>query len=458
MSGTRFSRAAALTALVLSALTFAAPSASAGAGTELGAYRSGGDPAGVAEFERWTGSSVQYRWALDFLPSRDWASIESAAWSTSMWGPSRFKTVYSIPLIPDTGGTLAQGASGAYNGHFQRLAETLVAGGEGDAVLRLGWEFNGDWFRWKASSDPAAFAAYWRQVVQTMRVVPGANFKFDWCPVLGTGAVAPPLAYPGDAYVDYIGLDAYDQDWLSGWQNPTQRWQNLLNQAHGLKWHRDFAAAHRKPMTFPEWGLFDRPDGHGGGDDPYFIQKMYEWIGANNVAYALYFEHDPPHGRHALMNGQFPRGAATFRKLFGAGLPGATPPRAKAPDTVLAAPRNLEPPRIAGLVAKGKALTATPGLWADPAPLTFSYRWERCRVAGKSCVPISGAVRSTFVPKAKDVGRALRVRLTARNSAGRAMVFSPPTRTVRAAARVSAPQFALSHAPLQNGLWRSAIG
>src|SRR3954454_13916600 len=70
-------------------------------------------------------------------------------------------------------------------------------------------------------------------------------------------------------------------------------------------------------MSFSEWGLAIRSDGHGGGDDPYFIQKMHDWISSNNVAYAVYFEYDAPDGQHKLTDPEFPKGAAAFTQLFG---------------------------------------------------------------------------------------------------------------------------------------------
>lgn len=42
-------------------------------------------------------------------------------------------------------GTLAVGVSGAYNGYFVTLVQTLVAAGDANAYLRLGWEFDGTW-------------------------------------------------------------------------------------------------------------------------------------------------------------------------------------------------------------------------------------------------------------------------------------------------------------------------
>ncbi len=111
-----------------------------------------------------------------------------------------------------------------------------------------------------------------------MRSVPGQHFEFDWCPTLGKASVAPDRAYPGDAYVDYVGADVYDNSWIADYRDPVARWNDFVTQPYGLQWQSDFATAHGKPMTFPEWGLSTRSDGHGGGDDPYFIQQMYDWI------------------------------------------------------------------------------------------------------------------------------------------------------------------------------------
>jgi glycosyl hydrolase family 26 len=279
-----------------------------------GVYRGPLDPASVADFERWLGKELG--WALEFLDDSEWTSIASPRPWLEAWNDSPYRVVYSVPLIPRTGGTLQEGASGAYNAHFAELAETLVQHGEHDAVLRLGWEFNGDWVSWTARDDPEAFGAYWRQVVDTMRGVPGARFEFDWCPNLGRGAMSPDLAYPGDEYVDYIGMDAYDVSAV-GTGDPTGRWHDLLQQPYGLRWHRDFARAHRKPMTYPEWGLWLRSDGLGGGDNPYYVEKMRAWIEQNDVAYHMYFDEDVSNGEHRLDTGRFPRSQTVFRRLFG---------------------------------------------------------------------------------------------------------------------------------------------
>jgi hypothetical protein len=95
------------------------------------------------------------------------------------------------------------------------------------------------------------------------------------------------------------------------------RWNEYLNLKNGLRWHAAFAAAHGKQMTFPEWGLADRADGYGGGDAPYFVEQMYWWIRAHDVAYHLYFESHDPNGEYGVFSGRFPQAAQRFVEYFG---------------------------------------------------------------------------------------------------------------------------------------------
>ena len=335
----RFRRTAlALTAAILAVCCLSVPTASATSPSDtLGVYTGGGNVNGANNFGNWLGRPVSR--AMDFIDGSTWASIEDPNWVSSMWRGEGFQMDLSIPMFPSSGGSLASGASGGYNSHFTQTAQRLVANGQADATLRIGWEFNGTWFRWSAANDPASYAAYFRQIVSTMRAVSGQHFKFEWNPALGKVAVAPDQAYPGDAYVDYIALDFYDNSWIANHQDPVARWDSYLNQPYGLKWHRDFAAAHGKPMTYPEWGLMIRPDGHGGGDNPYFIDQMYSWIQQNNVAAHHYFEFDAPDGQHELMGTQFTQSAARFKQLFGPAT--TTPPP---PPTPTPPPEPTPPP------------------------------------------------------------------------------------------------------------------
>jgi cell division septation protein DedD len=301
----------------------------------LGVYRGAANPSSVATFGQWAGAPVAY--AEDFLPGDSWATIESPMWWLNAWQGKGYRMVYGVPIIPGTGGSLAEGASGAYNAHYQKLAQNLVAAGQGNAILRPGWEFGGGWYLWKVANttDAANYAAYWRQIVTTMRAV-APNLKFDWNPIWGWQSVDPTAAYPGDAYVDYIGIDVYDQSWISNYTDPVARWNDFLSAQWGLSWHRDFAAAHGKPMSFPEWGVAIRSDGHGGGDNSYFVEKMTQWIASNNVGYHVYFAFDAPDGAHDLMDGSFPNAAAAFKTAMSTS--GSTPATTTAPPTTTTTP------------------------------------------------------------------------------------------------------------------------
>ena len=97
-----------------------------------------------------------------------------------------------------------------------------------------------------------------------------------------------------------------------------KRWKEFVNQHDGLKWHARFAAAHDKPMTFPEWGLVHRRDGIGGGDNSYFIAQMRRWIKRHKVAYQIYFNGRDPNAEYAISSGRFPKAEKRFLELFGA--------------------------------------------------------------------------------------------------------------------------------------------
>ena len=220
--------------------------------------------------------------------------------------------VLSVALLPTERQTLLEGARGSYDAHWRRFASSLVESGCGDAVLRLGWEFNGRFFPWAAGGHEADFVAYWRRVVETIRDVDGQAFRFDWSVLAGNANADVEAAYPGDDVVDIIGLDAYDTSELA---EPEDRWNDQLDRPYGLRWHAQFASAHGKVMSFPEWGVTVRPgDDLGGGDAPAYVASMIDWITTHDVAYAIYFDFDAGDAAHRLSDGQFPRAGAVLRQ------------------------------------------------------------------------------------------------------------------------------------------------
>lgn len=189
-------------------------------------------------------------------------------------------------------------ARGGYADRFRALARQLVADGQGDAVIRLGWEMNAPWYDWSQSrcppSDPRCFARAWRTVVTAMRSVGGQHFRFLWC-VYDTGS-DPSAAWPGGGYVDLVGDDVFD--WggglagqyprrLDGRKDHQAAWDQLLTGSAGLNWLARFAAAKGKPVAIPEWGLAYQS--YGGGDDPLYVANMIAWQKQHHVAVSVYW-------------------------------------------------------------------------------------------------------------------------------------------------------------------------
>jgi hypothetical protein len=286
----------------------------------LGDYAGWVNTSGIAAFGSATGTRPTM--ASDYLDRVDgWAAMDNGG-GEGGWAGSGYRLVLGVPIVPGgTGATLATGATGAYNGYFTTLAQNLVAQGESNAILRLGWEFNGSWYPWSVSSNTDAqnFALYWQQIVNAMRAVPGQQFSFLWNPNAGgTTSWDLTLAYPGNAYVDYVGTDVYDEYWGTP-QTPQNAWAYQLSQSWGLNWLASFAAAHGKAMAFPEWSVCVRNDGHGLGDDPYFINQFANWIASNNVAFTNIFSFNDTAGGqdNDITDGNFPNALAAFRTAFG---------------------------------------------------------------------------------------------------------------------------------------------
>jgi hypothetical protein len=177
---------------------------------------------------------------------------------------------------------LRRGAAGQFDTHFRRLARRLVDAGAPDTVVVLGWEMNGITYTHRCGPDPEAWKTYWDRIVAAMRAVPGQRFRFDFAPSRGRDAVPWTRCYPGDATVDVIGMDSYDQP-------AGMPFGGQVTEPYGLQAQVDFARSHRKPVSYPEWGLFRN------GDDPEYMRGMLAWMREHRPLYDTLTDYCP-HG------------------------------------------------------------------------------------------------------------------------------------------------------------------
>ena len=298
---------------------------------------------GVRALPAWQAfAGTEARYALDFAAADSWTNVTGPDWALSPWWGAGRRLIYSVPMFPhqptdqaaDSGRTLARCAAGDFDSHWSDLGHNLVSHRLPSTVVRPGWEFDASWYVWAANDRQQDYVECFRHLVTAMRAVPGQRFQFLWNPTVGLHEFPAEQAYPGNGYVDYIGVDVYDTSWAAGtYPYPAAAtaperqaiaatvWNNVLKGPQGLEFWAAFAAAHGKRLAIPEWGLSNRVDGHGGGDNVVFVEGMLAFIRdlRNDVAFAMYFESDTTAGdfhRISAPDTRFPQAAAAYRRIM----------------------------------------------------------------------------------------------------------------------------------------------
>jgi hypothetical protein len=256
-------------------------------------------------------------WDDPWFTDQDDPNVDWGAWVRESPADDQRLLIISEQLIPtdlEGNGWLAKGAAGDYTEYARLLARRLVAAGLSNSVIRLSPEMNGDW---NVDSVPDTargdreWIAFWRRTVLAMRSVHGAHFVFDWCPNNGYRAIALRDYYPGNDYVDVIGDDAYDSGVPRG---VSARWHYIFDRLDGLHAILNFAKAHDKPLSLPEWGVGPQHTSWlAGGDDARYVRGLAAIVAHHDVAFQAYFfrygwESELRHGRSAL---------AAYRAAFG---------------------------------------------------------------------------------------------------------------------------------------------
>jgi hypothetical protein len=104
--------------------------------------------------------------------------------------------------------------SGRYDSYIAEFADEAREWNH-PFFLRFNWEMNGSWFPWAEGVNGNAAgesAAAWRHVHDIFAAAGATNVSWVWCPFVDPGGSLTDLGslYPGDAYVDWTGLDGYN--------------------------------------------------------------------------------------------------------------------------------------------------------------------------------------------------------------------------------------------------------
>ncbi len=302
-------------------------------GLLLGSYNGAADPAGATAFAGETDTTASVY--SDYLDGTSWSSMVGASGSPP-WviGSIRGKLgsarlLLSVPLV-NAGYSSDQAALAAYaanptgwDAKLTTLAQNLVADGFSNAIIRLMWEPDSGIYSNEDLTSAANYAALWRDAHTAMDAVSGASFQWAWYWGGNFDSTTNNTAYPGNAYVDYVTFDDYDQSWDGSCGVPYNG-SNFTQAQHRCLWAGDqdnvltslvnFATIVHKPIGIGEFGVIDRSDGHGGGDDPYWIADFTAWMKASNVAWASYFNFNS--GGNSILS-DYPNSLAAYRADLG---------------------------------------------------------------------------------------------------------------------------------------------
>lgn len=274
----------------------------------------------ISNYESWLGKDL---WGISIHTGDDnwldWSG--SLNWLSNLYSDANHdhQILWSIHLIPETEATMQDAAIGNYNDKYVEAAQKLLNASDAEGTepiyIRTGWEFNFEWARVQATAggQEADYVGAYQQFVESFRSV-SDRFLFEWTPNIGTdGSTDIEAAYPGDEYVDIIGMDFYwDSQGKWSIKDPVEAWDYMLNQPYGLNWLSDFAEQQGKPIAISEWGL------NSDNAAPY-IEAAMQWFEDNNVLYQNYWESNSAFDG-MISEGQYPISADVFLDAFGAPL------------------------------------------------------------------------------------------------------------------------------------------
>ena len=150
----------------------------------------------------------------------------------------------------------------AYIKQWAKAARDVGRETGGKTIIRFGHESDGTWFAWSTSlyqNTPTKFQKAWRQIWKKFNKVDAIpHVRFLWSQI-------KPRAnhYPGDRYVDFVGLTLLNPGTTEGdpWKRAKDVLDGKVSKARKVT---------KKPIIGAEIG-----SGHGGGDKGEWVRQLY---------------------------------------------------------------------------------------------------------------------------------------------------------------------------------------
>jgi Glycosyl hydrolase family 26 len=171
----------------------------------------------------------------------------------------------AIPMVSWRGTRYTDVNDGSSDRLIERAAKGFKTYGR-PVLLRWAWEMNGDWYAWggpKNGNDLKGFASAWKRLWHIFRDTGASQVSFVWAPNWNSrpGTPANDLVnyYPGDRYVDWVGVSGYPLNE----QSPETLYGPL---------YRQFSP--RKPIMLAETAGID----HGGSSKADWTVALRSWV------------------------------------------------------------------------------------------------------------------------------------------------------------------------------------
>jgi hypothetical protein len=193
---------------------------------------------------------------------------------------------------PEYDSALRQCAEGELDDEWRAFASNATSAGRTgkNTVVSLAHEFNGTWFPWNpASVGQETWTACWRHVYAAIKSA--SDLRVIWVMSASSStekgddyAVNNAWdSYPGDAFVDLIGVNRYDFRMLG--ERTLTDWEKTCKNQQDLCYAADYARKHNKGLAVPEWSV-ERGE-FGYGDNPTFIDFMFKFFVDNRDVLAF---------------------------------------------------------------------------------------------------------------------------------------------------------------------------
>lgn len=169
------------------------------------------------------------------------------------------------------------------------LADWVAREDEPDRRLFVNFapEMNGDWIPWSpavGNDTEADFVAMWHHVHEAMADagLRDDHVKWIWTLDNSTRGVDREAVYPGDDYVDWVGIHGYNWTNWGSWETPEEVYHSTFETIRSIT---------DKPLAITEFGC--SPEDEDGDPDPgrkeEWIHDAYDYFQAAGVRMTLWF-------------------------------------------------------------------------------------------------------------------------------------------------------------------------